>query len=320
MYELGTGAGLGGAEPEDSSPYLLVSSAKMRSTSDWSAEGGDAVADEPYDDEEPYEETGWNGSLTEGDEYSSSFIPSCLFASRTRVIITSFSLSDITLELASNTAVAGIAGASIFSSKTFFSSTAASSFLGSAITTSAAAVCTGAARTGAAVVAVAPAVASSFFGPAIAFTSELRTINAAPAPTAAYAGVEYSMAHANSTPERNHDTAMRTTVRVIAARDLKGLAMRIFAHSPLAMAAMKYATPSLVLATASASGDPSMGLAAGPEGAAELAPEAAPVAISPIFLTPAPAASYASSAISTVRSHARTAPVFAVTTAALTAS
>ena len=241
-------------------------------------------------------------------------------ASWTRFIITSFSLSDITLLLASNTAVAGIFGfSSSFSSTTFFSSATGSSFLGSAFTTPAAVVCTGAARSGAGVVTVAPTVASSLFGPVIAFTRELTTINPNPAATAAYAGVEYSMAHANSTPERNHDTAMRTTVRVMAARDLKGLAIRIFAHSPFAIAAAKYPTPSLVLATTSASGDPAMGLAAVPD-AAELAPEAAPVAISPIFFTPAPAASYASRAISTVRSQARTAPVFAVTTAALTAS
>ena len=44
---MGTAEGLAGEDPDDCSPYLLVSSAKMRSTSDWSAEGEDPVADEP---------------------------------------------------------------------------------------------------------------------------------------------------------------------------------------------------------------------------------------------------------------------------------
>ena len=60
----------------------------------------------------------------------------------------------------------------------------------------------------------------------VVFAALLTTLRSATSATmaiaAAYAGVAYSIEHANSAPERNQETTMRSTVSVTAATVLNG--------------------------------------------------------------------------------------------------
>ena len=126
-----------------------------------------------------------------------------------------FSSSVMTRVDASNTADAGMGigsgGASSISAASVSVSTEASDADAGAATGAGAAA----------------ALAATSILRVVVFAALLTTLRSATMATmaiaAAYAGVAYSMEHANSAPERNQETTMRSTVSVTAATVLNGL-------------------------------------------------------------------------------------------------
>ena len=128
-----------------------------------------------------------------------------------------FSSSVMTRVDASNTADAGMGIGSGGASSISSSSVSVSTESSDSDTDAAAATGAGAAA----------ALAAASILRVVVFAALLTTLRSATMATmaiaAAYAGVAYSMEHANSAPERNQETTMRSTVSVTAATVLNGL-------------------------------------------------------------------------------------------------
>jgi hypothetical protein len=149
-----------------------------------------------------------------------------VLASATLRIITAFSSALITRLDASKTAVAGMELFGGLSAVTTAGGSTLAREVGSILSArvtndaldSTAAGCVDSTR-----FAVAVAAPTNVFFFETVVTTLCTPISKTIAAAAAYAGVAYSMEHANSAPDRNQDTTIRSMVRETAATVLKGL-------------------------------------------------------------------------------------------------
>lgn len=144
-------------------------------------------------------------------------------ASFTLRIITAFSSSVITRVDASKTAVAGMATSETSEEDSETASDCSDVFVTDLVTAEIASIrdCVDCIVAPAEVAVATDTSLVLFFETVL--TTFLTNTSATMAIAAAYAGVAYSIEHANSAPERNHETTMRNTVSVTAATVLKGL-------------------------------------------------------------------------------------------------
>ena len=159
----------------------------------------------------------------------SEALEDCALASSTRRIIVIFSSSVMSLSLASNTADAGIVAADSDAFAVGSAASAAAKEVSAMVSATSAKEVSASSTTSATVVSVAPVSASSAAFDAVGVSAASAdftpraTTTARTTTTATYAGVAYSIEHANSTPERNHETTMRMRVSVTAATVRNGL-------------------------------------------------------------------------------------------------